>query len=96
LGTELCEAMDIVSLNDNLFIDGQSLCFFLLLLQQVVNVCLNWEVGITHKFLLFSVFPCFEVANFNFVEVNAEGKIINVIYWDLAILPSLKILLICS
>ena len=88
--------MDIVSLNDNLFIDGQSLCFFLLLLQQVVNVCLNWKVGITHKFLLFSVFPCFEVANFNFVEVNAEGKIINVIYWDLAILPSLKILLICS
>jgi hypothetical protein len=88
--------MDMISLNHNLFINGQSLCFFFLLCQQNVDVCFNWKVWVTHELLLLAVFPSFEIAYLNFIEVNSKRKVIDVVEWDLAVFPSLEILPISS
>jgi hypothetical protein len=46
--------------------------------------------------LLLAVFPSFEIAYLDFVEINAKRKVIDAVEWDLAVFPSLKILLIRS
>jgi hypothetical protein len=46
--------------------------------------------------LLLAVFPSFEIAYLNFIEVNSKRKVIDVVEWDLAVFPSLEILPISS
>ena len=79
--------MDKVSLNRHVLLNDQGVGFKLLLFQQEIKVSLKWQVGVTSEVLLFRIFPGLEIINFYFVKVYTEGKVVDVIHWDLSVFP---------
>ena len=95
LSSKFSKAVDKICLNLHVPFYNKNFCILFLILHQIVEVSIKRQVRIAQKFLLLRILPCFKVLNLDFIKVDAEGKVINFILWNLAILPRFKVFLVC-